>query len=74
MATVTVFTRQHRNIVTALETAGRYAACRENVEILRRRGVHFAGPAAGHVACGADGTGRMVEAAEIAALIPGLLD
>jgi phosphopantothenoylcysteine synthetase/decarboxylase len=50
------------------------AACRENVEILRRRGVHFAGPAAGHVACGADGTGRMVEAAEIAALIPGLLD
>jgi len=31
MATVTVFTRQHRNIVTVLETAGRYAACRENV-------------------------------------------
>ena len=41
---------------------------------MARRGVHFAGPAAGHVACGADGTGRMVEAAEIAALIPGLLD
>lgn len=49
------------------------AACRENVETLRRRGVNFAGPAAGHVACGADGTGRMLEAAEIADCIRKLL-
>lgn len=31
MGKITVFTRQHRNIVKVLETAGRYAATRENV-------------------------------------------
>jgi hypothetical protein len=35
--------------------------------------VNFAGPAAGHVACGADGTGRMLEAGEIADCIRKLL-
>lgn len=40
-------------------------AVQENVEILKKRGVQFAGPVCGHVACGADGTGRMIEPAEI---------
>ncbi len=39
----------------------RHAACVENVEKLRRRGVHFIGPERGHVACGDDGPGRMSE-------------
>ena len=40
-------------------------AVQEKVEILKKRGVQFAGPVCGHVACGADGTGRMIEPAEI---------
>ena len=40
-------------------------AVQANVAILKERGVLFAGPVCGHVACGADGTGRMVEASEI---------
>ena len=41
------------------------SACMENVNTLKLRGVQFAGPASGHVACGADGTGRMLESSEI---------
>ena len=48
-------------------------AVQENVEILRRRKVHFVGPAAGHVACGADGVGRMSEPGEIITKILELL-
>ena len=40
-------------------------ACQENIALLQRRGVLLAGPATGSVACGAAGTGRMLEAAEI---------
>lgn len=40
-------------------------AVQANVATLQQRGVHFAGPVCGHVACGADGTGRMVEPLEI---------
>ena len=40
-------------------------AVQANVEILKQRGVMFAGPVSGHVACGKDGNGRMVEPAEI---------
>ncbi len=36
-----------------------HPACRSNVEILAGRGVHFAGPENGRVACGEAGTGRM---------------
>lgn len=48
-------------------------ACMENVNTLKLRGVQFAGPAVGHVACGADGAGRMLEAAEIFAMVKSLL-
>lgn len=37
----------------------------ENLDRLRRRGVRIIGPKSGHVACGADGPGRMVEPDEI---------
>ncbi len=41
------------------------SAVQENVLKLRERGVLFCGPAAGHVACGAEGSGRMAEPEEI---------
>jgi phosphopantothenoylcysteine decarboxylase / phosphopantothenate---cysteine ligase len=40
-------------------------ATRRNVEILRRRGAHFAGPVAGPLASGEVGMGRMAEPEEI---------
>ncbi len=36
-----------------------------NVETLKQRGMHLVGPAAGRLACGSDGVGRMAEPAEI---------
>ena len=44
-------------------------ACIDNVALLKSRGVKFCGPASGHVACGADGVGRMAEVEEILAAI-----
>ena len=49
------------------------AATRENVATLKKRGVHFVGPAGGYLACGDSGTGRMSEPEEIFAAIEGLL-
>ncbi len=40
-------------------------AVQDNVKLLKKRGALFAGPAAGHVACGPDGVGRMIEVEEI---------
>ena len=50
-----------------------HAATVENVETLRRRGVHFIGPNDGAMACNEHGPGRMSEPAEILAAIDGLL-
>ena len=50
-----------------------HPACVDNVELLEKRGVRFCGPVAGHVACGADGVGRMAEVSEILAAIEALL-
>lgn len=41
-------------------------ATRENMEVLRSRGVHFIGPVGGDLACGEVGEGKMSEPAEIA--------
>ena len=49
-------------------------AVQDNAALLKKRGIHFAGPAEGHVACGPGGTGRMVEVAEIIEKIKELLD
>ena len=46
-----------------------HPACMRNVALLRERQVIFAGPASGDVACGAAGTGRMLEALEILDII-----
>ena len=45
--------------------------CTENVEILKKRGVIFAGPGTGKVACGTAGTGRMLEVKDILDIISG---
>jgi phosphopantothenoylcysteine decarboxylase/phosphopantothenate--cysteine ligase len=50
-----------------------HAATVDNVETLRRRGVHFIGPNDGAMACNEHGPGRMSEPEEIAAAIEGLL-
>ncbi len=50
-----------------------HAATAENVETLRRRGVHFIGPNDGAMACNEHGPGRMSEPEEIVAAIEGLL-
>jgi phosphopantothenoylcysteine decarboxylase/phosphopantothenate--cysteine ligase len=53
-------------IAPAMES-GMYAhpATQENIEILKKRGATFVGPAEGHLASGLAGPGRMVETAEI---------
>ena len=40
-------------------------AVQDNVKILQKRNIRFVGPVGGHVACGADGVGRMSEVSEI---------
>lgn len=50
-----------------------HAACRENIAVLKRRGVSFCGPVNGRVACGAPGEGRMAEASDIADAVMALL-
>ncbi len=42
-----------------------HPATQENVERLRARGVKFVGPSEGMLACGYEGTGRLVEPADI---------
>ena len=49
-------------------------ATRENIRILKARGVHFVGPDSGLLACGDTGAGRMSEPEEIVEAIAGLLD
>ena len=44
-----------------------HPATRDNVALLRARGVRFVGPEAGFLACGWEGEGRMAEPAAIAA-------
>lgn len=47
-------------------------ANQRNVELLKRDGCFFAGPANGFQACGDNGAGRMVEPADVMDLLPGL--
>ena len=51
----------------------RHWTCQENIEKLSKHGVRIIGPAAGRVACGADGMGRMSEVSEILAVIKEML-
>jgi phosphopantothenoylcysteine decarboxylase / phosphopantothenate---cysteine ligase len=42
-----------------------HPATQENIEILKKRGVTFIGPAEGHLASGLSGVGRMLETAQV---------
>lgn len=44
-------------------------ATQHNLEILRSRGVHIIEPVSGHLACGAEGKGRLPEAVELAGIV-----
>ncbi len=46
-----------------------HPATRDNLDILRRRGVRFVGPGAGDLACGETGDGRLAEVLDIVAAI-----
>ncbi len=71
--TALAFTKQIL-IAPAMNSAMyRSAACTENLELLKRRGVKTIGPATGHLACGDDDIGRMSESAEILAAAEALL-
>lgn len=47
-------------------------AVQDNVRILKARGVHFAGPESGHVACGKEGAGRLASVETILEVIRNL--
>ena len=42
-----------------------HPATKENVKVLSSRGIHWAGPAEGRLACGAEGPGRLAPTEEI---------
>ena len=42
-----------------------HPATKENVKVLSARGIHWAGPAEGRLACGAEGPGRLAPTEEI---------
>ncbi len=67
LLTVTALASHCPMILAPAMDAGMYAhpATAANVEILRARGAVFVGPAAGHLASGLVGVGRMAEPAEI---------
>jgi phosphopantothenoylcysteine decarboxylase/phosphopantothenate--cysteine ligase len=50
-----------------------HAACQQNIATLKARNVIIAEPEIGHVACGADGKGRMVEPEILFSIIKTLL-
>ncbi len=52
----------------------RHPATRRNVAVLEQRGVIRVGPAAGDLACGEEGEGRMIEPADIVRAVVGTLE
>lgn len=67
LLTVTALAAECPMLVAPAMDGGMYGAraTQENVRILKERGVIFAGPAAGHLASGLTGAGRLLEPAEI---------
>lgn len=45
------------------------AATQDNVELLRERGIFFAGPVAGHLACGTEGIGKLADVDAISSYV-----
>lgn len=69
MLSTTVLATKAPVLIAPAMNTGMWTAqvTQENVETLKRRGVHFVGPAAGVLACGDSGAGRMSEPVEIVA-------
>jgi phosphopantothenoylcysteine decarboxylase/phosphopantothenate--cysteine ligase len=67
LLTITALAMRSPILIAPAMDAGMYEhpATQENIEILRRRGIIFAGPVEGHMASGLTGFGRMMEPAEI---------
>ncbi|MCP4417260.1 MAG: bifunctional phosphopantothenoylcysteine decarboxylase/phosphopantothenate--cysteine ligase CoaBC, partial [Chloroflexi bacterium] len=67
LLTVTALAARCPLLIAPAMDGGMYehAATRANVATLRERGVQFVGPAAGRMASGLSGLGRMVESAEL---------
>jgi phosphopantothenoylcysteine decarboxylase / phosphopantothenate---cysteine ligase len=51
-----------------------HPAVRENVDLLRNRGVRFVDPEEGYLACGTVGAGRLADPARIVSFVMGLLE
>src|SRR5512139_1473631 len=67
LLTVTALAMQSPLLIAPAMDGGMYdhPATQENIEILKKRGAAFIGPAQGHLASGLAGVGRMIETAEI---------
>jgi phosphopantothenoylcysteine decarboxylase / phosphopantothenate---cysteine ligase len=67
LLTVTALAARGATLVAPAMDGGMFEhpATQANLEILRQRGVRILGPAAGHLASGLVGTGRMLEPAEL---------
>ena len=75
MLSTTVLATKAPVLIAPAMNTGMWTAqvTQENVETLKKRGVHFVGPAAGVLACGDSGAGRMSEPVEIVEKICALL-
>jgi phosphopantothenoylcysteine decarboxylase / phosphopantothenate---cysteine ligase len=67
LLTVTALTMRSPLLIAPAMDGGMYdhPATQENIEMLKKRGATFIGPAEGHLASGLSGVGRMLETAEI---------
>jgi phosphopantothenoylcysteine decarboxylase/phosphopantothenate--cysteine ligase len=67
LLTITALAMRSSILIAPAMDAGMFEnpATQENIDILRGRGIHFAGPDEGHMASGLSGRGRMVEPVEL---------
>lgn len=67
LLTITALAMRSSILIAPAMDAGMFEnpATQVNIEILRGRGIHFAGPDEGHMASGLSGRGRMVEPVEL---------
>jgi len=67
LLTITALAMRSSILIAPAMDAGMFEnpATQENIDILRGRGIYFAGPDEGHMASGLSGRGRMVESVEL---------
>jgi phosphopantothenoylcysteine decarboxylase/phosphopantothenate--cysteine ligase len=67
LLTITALAMRSSILIAPAMDAGMFEnpATQENIDILKNRGIYFAGPDEGHMASGLSGRGRMVEPAEL---------